>query len=137
MIIRGIGGRWFVAALSAAAVLTSGCATSVDADELPGVYRSDKTGGKIRLDSDGTFTATDISADEATGSGDTDPIDFSGRWEFVARDEASDFVYLTIKEGGLGKVGGIQLYPKDSQVVELHPDPDGPPSVVLAKADAP
>lgn len=100
------------------------------------MYRSDKTGGEIRLDSDKTFTATGISADEATGSGDTDPTDFRGRWEFVSGDETSDFVYLTVKDGGLGKVGGIQLYPKDS-LVEFHPDPDGPPSVVLAKADSP
>ncbi|MGW7195361.1 hypothetical protein [Streptomyces chryseus] len=147
--IRGIGGRWLVAALTASAVLTTGCAAPTDAEELPGVYRSDETGGEILLDSDGTFTATDISADEAKGSGGTDPLDFSGRWEFVASD-GRDFVYLTTEDGGLGKVGDIQLYvnsrlavggkellPRGPLVVDIQPDPDGPPSVVLTKTAAP
>ncbi|MCX4851642.1 hypothetical protein [Streptomyces sp. NBC_00893] len=110
MIIRGTGRRWLVAALTASAALTSGCAAPTDADELPGVYRSEETGGEILLDPDGTFSATDISADEAKGSGDTDPLDFNGQWEFVANDEVGDFVYLETEEGGLGKIGDIQLH---------------------------
>ncbi|MGW2183438.1 hypothetical protein ACWCXX_36495 [Streptomyces sp. NPDC001732] len=145
-----MGGRWLVAALTASAVLTSGRAAPTDADELPGVYRSDETGGEILLDPDGTFSATDISADEAKGSGGTDPLDLHGRWEFVAGDKASDFVYLETEEGGLGKIGDIQLHvnsrvalggkeilPRGPLVVQVQPDPDGPPSLVLTKAAAP
>lgn len=132
-----MGGRWLVAALTASAVLISGCAAQVDPDELPGVYLNDKTGGKVLLNPDKTFTATDISANEATGSGGTDPLDFSGEWEFVANEESSDFVYLETKNGGLGKIGDLQLYVRSQPEVEIQPDPDGPPTLVLAKATDP
>lgn len=149
--IRGAGNRWLVAALAVSAALTSGCTVAPpDADGLPGVYRSDETGGEILLDSDGTFTATDISADEATGGGGTDLLDFSGQWEFVASEGSRDFVYLETKDGGLGKIGDIQLYvservtvagiqlsPGGRPEVEIQPDPDGPPSLVLTKAATP
>ncbi|MFF0739046.1 hypothetical protein ACFYVL_01490 [Streptomyces sp. NPDC004111] len=154
MIIKGMGGRWLVAALAASAVLTSGCAAPIDADELPGVYRSDKTGAEIRLDSDGTFTASDISAGEAMGSGGTDPLDFSGRWEFVDNgtsvDAGMSYAYLTTKNGGRGKISDIQLYvnarvavggkeilPRGPLVVDIQPDPDGPPTLVLTKTATP
>src|SRR5690606_38074145 len=78
MMIRGTGSRWLVAALTASAVLTSGCTHSVDTEELPGTYRDDATGGEIQLASDGTFAATDVSTDSDSG-----PADFSGRWTFV------------------------------------------------------
>lgn len=151
--IRGIGRRWLVAALVSSAVLASGCAAPTDAGELPGVYRSEDTGGEISLDPDGTFTATDISADEATGSGGAAPLDFSGQWVFTDKgtslDSGTSFVYLTTEDGGLGRIGDIQLYvdsrmavggkeilPRGPLKVHMAPDPDGPPSLVLTKADA-
>ncbi|MGW4285494.1 hypothetical protein ACWEIK_00940 [Streptomyces sp. NPDC004673] len=78
MMIKRAGGRWLAAALTASAVLTSGCANAVDTVELPGAYRDDASGGEVRLESGGTFSATDVSADSRSG-----PADFSGRWEFV------------------------------------------------------
>ncbi|MDR3083920.1 MAG: hypothetical protein LBV60_23895 [Streptomyces sp.] len=126
------GGRWLVAALAASTVLTSGCTASVDPDELPGVYRDDATGGEIVLDSDRTFSATDVSTDGFSG-----PADFSGQWEFLDNQASSDFIYLTIDDGGLGKIAGIQLYTTDRGTVEFHGDPDGPPSMVLTKVAAP
>ncbi|CAL9440626.1 hypothetical protein [Streptomyces griseomycini] len=126
------GGRWLVAALSASAVLASGCTAPVDPDQLPGVYRDDATGGEILLDSDGTFSATDVSTD-----GSSDPADFSGRWEFVDSPTSDDFVYLAVEDGGLGRIGGVQLYPDGRSTLEFHADPDGPPSLVLTRATAP
>ncbi|MEV3932242.1 hypothetical protein [Streptomyces sp. NPDC053728] len=150
MVIRGRGRRWLVAALTASAVLTSGCAAPTDPDELPGVYRSEETGGEITLAPDGTFTATDVSADEAKGSGGNDPLNFSGTWEFVDRDSSSDFVYLETKDGGLDKIGDIQLYvnsrwavggkevlPRGPLLVQIQPDPDGPPTLVLTRTATP
>ncbi|MFK4111748.1 hypothetical protein [Streptomyces sp. NPDC002176] len=125
--IKRTGGRWLVAALTASAVLTSGCTSSVDADELPGVYRDGATGGEIRLESGGTFSATDVSADSRSG-----PADFSGRWEFVDSGSSRDFVYLTVDDGGLGNIGGLQLYTGDRGTLEFS-DPDEPPSLVLTK----
>ncbi|MFD5430129.1 hypothetical protein [Streptomyces sp. NPDC127084] len=125
-------GRWLVAALAASAVLNSGCTGSVATEELPGVYRNDKTGGELLLDSDGTFSATDVSAD-----GSSDPADFGGRWEFHDSQASSDFIYLTVDDGGLGKISGIQLYPSGREAVEFRPDPDGPPSLELTKTTAP
>ncbi|PLW72639.1 hypothetical protein GQS52_04635 [Streptomyces sp. SCUT-3] len=126
------GGRWLVAALAASAVLISGCTAPVDPDELPGVYRNDATGSEILLDSDGTFSATDISTDESP-----DPVDFSGRWEFVDSETSSDFVHLSVDDGGLGSTVGVQLYPNGRTTVEFHFDPDGPPSLVLTRVAAP
>lgn len=133
MISRRTRGRCFAAVLIVAAALVSGCA-EVDADALPGVYRSDETGGEITLESDGTFSATDISADESVGNGGADPLDFHGEWEFVATDWSSDFVYLTIEEGGPGTISGVQLYARDQETLEFNPDPDGAPTVTLTKA---
>lgn len=124
-----------MAAVSAAAVLVSGCMASVDADALPGTYRSEETGGQILLMSDGTFSAAGVSPQEATGVGGTGPIDFHGRWEFHDSETSRDFVYLTI-EGGELALGGIQLYPS-GETVEFNPDPDGPPSLTLTKAATP
>lgn len=131
--MRGIGRRWLVAALTASAVLTSGCADSIDPDELPGVYRSEATGGEILFDSDGTFSATDVSTDDFSSSS---PDDFSGRWEFVNRDGADDFIMLDIEDGGLRRVTGVQLYPSSRGTVEFR-SPDEPPSLVLTKVAAP
>ena len=126
---RGIVGRWFVAVLAASSVLVSGCAYSVDPDELPGVYRDGKTGGEIRLDSDGTFTATDLSTDVHS-----DPANFHGRWEFVDS-SASDFVYLNIDERDIGEVSGVQLYARGGGKVAFS-TPDGSWSLVLTKVSA-
>ncbi|MEV6400392.1 hypothetical protein AB0M39_37360 [Streptomyces sp. NPDC051907] len=129
--IRGKGRGWLVvAALTASAVLTSGCANSVDPDELPGVYRNDATRGEILLESDGRFSATDVSTDSLSGPGD-----FSGRWEFVDS-SSSDFIYLTVDDGGLGETGGIQLYTSGRETVEFR-TPDKTPSLVLSKVAAP
>ncbi|MER7809763.1 hypothetical protein [Streptomyces sp900116325] len=129
--INGAGGRWLVAALAASAALTSGCTGSVDTDELPGVYRNDATGGEMLLESDGTFSATDVSTDESAG-----PADFSGRWEFVDSSSSSDFIYLTVDDGGLGRTGGVQLYPSGRGAVEFRA-PDKSPSLVLTRVAAP
>ncbi|MCX5006745.1 hypothetical protein OHB05_29605 [Streptomyces sp. NBC_00638] len=126
---RGIVGRWFVAVLVASAVLTAGCTAQVDAEDLPGVYRNGKTGGEIRLDSDGTFTATDLSTDAHS-----DPADFHGQWEFVDS-SGSDFVYLDIDERGIGEVSGVQLYARGGGKVEFSL-PDGSWSLVLTKVSA-
>ncbi len=129
---RGIGGRWLVAVLGAASVLISGCAYSADPDELPGVYRNGKTGGEITLDSDGTFTATDLSTDEGS-----DPADFHGQWDFVDSGDSfsDDFVYLNIEERGIGEVSGVQLYARGEGEVAFSL-PDGSWSLVLTKVSA-
>ncbi|WP_328419139.1 hypothetical protein [Streptomyces sp. NBC_00443] len=129
--IRGTGRRWLVATLTASAALTSGCTDSVDTDELPDVYRNDATGGEILLETDGTFSATDVSTDTISG-----PADFSGRWEFADSNSSSDFIYLTVDDGGLGKTGGIQLYTSGRETVEFR-TPDKPPSLVLTRVAAP
>ncbi|MFG2769310.1 hypothetical protein [Streptomyces sp. NPDC048350] len=124
-------GRGLGAVLAASAVLISGCMGSVDPAGLPGVYRDGATGGELRLESDGTFSATGLSTD-----GSSDPADFSGRWEF--RDsQASDFIYLTVDDGGLGRTSGVQLYPRGEETVEFRPDPDGKPSLKLTRTPAP
>ncbi|WP_326593415.1 hypothetical protein [Streptomyces sp. NBC_01294] len=128
---RVTGGWGLVAVLIAAAVVTSGCAGSVDPDELPGVYRNDKTGGEILLDADGTFSATDISEGEVTGWGSADPVDFSGQWDFTR----SNFVYLEADDGELDV--DVQLYMAGPKKVYLRPDPDGPVTLKLTKAAAP
>ncbi|MFD3514175.1 hypothetical protein [Streptomyces sp. NPDC058657] len=123
--------------------------TPPDADSLPGVYRNDETGGEIVLDPDGTFTATDISPDEAHGEdgGGAEPLDFSGQWKFHAAEASDDYINLFTKDDNFSKyaniqlyvdervttVGGIQLSPRGRPEVELHPDPDGPPTLVLTK----
>jgi major membrane immunogen (membrane-anchored lipoprotein) len=125
-------GRWLAAVLAASAALVSGCSGSVDPAELPGVYRDEETGGELRLESDGTFSATAVSTD-----GSSRPGDFSGQWEYVDSETSSDFIMLDIKDGGLRKVTGVQLYPSGREAVEFRPDPDGPPSLELTKAAAP
>ncbi len=137
VILKTTGGRWLGAVLAASAALTTGCTESVDAGELPGVYRNSETGGEIELGSDGTFTATGISADEYVGRGGADPVDFSGRWQFLGDQAGSDFVYLAIETGGTGTIGGVQLYTRGGGKVEFNPDPDGPPSLTLTEADTP
>ncbi|MEV0650614.1 hypothetical protein AB0I28_35710 [Phytomonospora sp. NPDC050363] len=130
-------GSWFLGVLAVSATLTAGCAAEVDPDRLPGVYRDDETGGEISLGADGSFTATGISADDSTGGGGAELIDFHGDWEFVVSDFSSDFVYLSIEDDGLGMIGGVQLYTDGEESVEFRPDPDGPPSLVLTRsADA-
>ncbi|MFB7362361.1 hypothetical protein [Streptomyces hydrogenans] len=122
-------GRWFAAVLAAAAVLTAGCTAQVDAEDLPGVYRNEETGGEIRLDSDGTFTATALSTDA-----NTDPEDLHGRWDFVDNGSFSDdFVYLDIEERGIGEVSGVQLYAHGGGKVAFS-RPDGSWSLVLTKS---
>ncbi|MGW6732481.1 hypothetical protein [Streptomyces sp. NPDC055013] len=129
--IRGAGKRWLTAALTTSAVLTSGCTASVDTDELPGVYRNDATDSEIRLESDKTFSATDVSTDSTSG-----PSDFHGRWEFVDSSSSSDFIYLTVDDGGLGRTSGVQLYTSGRGTVEFGA-PDEPPSLVLTRVAAP
>lgn len=122
------GGRWVAAGLTASALLTTACTASVDPAELPGVYRNAETGGEIRLDTDRTFTATDVETGYSSG-----PADFSGRWDFEDSRTSSDFVYLLIEDDGLGRIGGIQLYPGSEGTVYFRADPDGPPSLVLTR----
>ncbi|MHC6626901.1 hypothetical protein ACYTFC_12450 [Streptomyces globosus] len=127
----GTGRRWLVAALAASVLLVSGC-TSVDPDELPGRYRSATTGGEILLGPDGRFTATRVETDEHSG-----PADFHGRWEFLGGRSGSDFVYLTVEDGGLGRTAGIQLHPRGQDALEFRPDPDGKPLPEFTKVPAP
>ncbi|MFC9970293.1 hypothetical protein ACFVH6_05250 [Spirillospora sp. NPDC127200] len=96
------------------------------------MYRSEATGGEVELGSDGTFSATDVATGVVSGR-----ADFSGRWKFVDSSSSRDFVYLAIEDGGLGRIGGIQLYPSGRASVEFHADPDGPPSLVLTKVTTP
>ncbi|MEU6241461.1 hypothetical protein [Streptomyces sp. NPDC047024] len=119
-----------VAVLSLSAVLTAGCAHTVDTDELPGEYRNEKTGGQIRLAPDGAFTARHVST-----SSSSDPADFHGRWEFVGSTSSSDFIYLDVADRGLGNVSGIQLYTSGDGTVEFS-TPDNPWSLVLTKVPA-
>ncbi|MFF9847671.1 hypothetical protein [Streptomyces litmocidini] len=119
--------RFAAAALAAAAVLAAGCTAQVDAEDLPGLYRNKETGGEIRLDSDGTFTATDLSTDSHS-----DAADFHGRWKFVDS-SGSDFVYLNIEERGIGEVAGVQLYTRGGGKVAFS-TPDGSWSLVLTKS---
>ncbi|MEU8773336.1 hypothetical protein [Streptomyces sp. NPDC048606] len=126
------GGRWLGALLVASAAFTSGCAAFVvDPAQLPGVYRNEKTGGEVRLGSDGTFSATDVTPYRNSG-----PTDFSGNWEYMESTTMSDFVYLNIEDDGLGRIGGIQLYVPWRGEVEFR-DPDEPPAMVLKKVPAP
>lgn len=126
------GGRLLGAVLVASVAVVPGCATPVDVGKLPGVYRNEEKGGEVRLDSDGTFSVTDVSMGEGSG-----PVDFSGRWEFHDSRTSSDFVYLAVEDGGLGKIGGVQLYTKGEGTVYFPFDPDGPPTLELDKVDAP
>ncbi|GGU84883.1 hypothetical protein GCM10010275_20030 [Streptomyces litmocidini] len=122
-------GRWFAAALAASAVLTAGCTAQVDAEDLPGLYRNEQTGGEIRLDSDGTFTATDLSTGEHT-----DPADFHGKWDFVDNGTLSyDFVYLDIDGRGIGEVSGVHLYARGGGKIAFS-TPNGSWSLVLTKS---
>ncbi|MFD7060859.1 hypothetical protein [Streptomyces sp. NPDC059906] len=121
------GGRWLFAVLAASAVLVSGCSGSVDPKKLPGVYRNDE-GGQIELSADGTFSAERVTTNESTG-----PVDFSGSWDYQDPDTSSDFVYLGVEDGGLGKTGGIQLYVDDQDTLYFQSDPDGPVTQKLNK----
>ncbi|MFD9367438.1 hypothetical protein ACFWA6_06965 [Streptomyces sp. NPDC060020] len=132
MIYSRTGERRLVACLAASVALLSGCTGSVDPDELPGVYHNDAAGAELRFEPDGGFTATDVVTD-----GFSAPADFSGRWEWLDDQASSDFVYLSVENGGLGTTSGIQLYPRGGNVLEFRPDPDGPPSLKLTKAAAP
>ncbi|MCB5177936.1 hypothetical protein [Streptomyces antimicrobicus] len=129
---RRAAGWWLCAALTASALLVSGCAASVDPDELPGTYRNAKTGAELVLQPDGRFSATAVSTDL-----NSDPADFSGRWEFLDDQASSDFIYLSIDGDGLRKVAGVQLYPVGRGAVEFRPDPDGKPLPKLTKTSAP
>ncbi|MFF1410658.1 hypothetical protein ACFVX6_12855 [Streptomyces sp. NPDC058289] len=130
VVTRGSGGWWLVAVLIASALVTSGCAGPVDRDELPGVYRNEKTGGEIRLDADGKFSATEISEGEVEGRGSADPVNFGGKWSVTP----SNFVYLEVDDDGLDD---IQLYTEGPKKAYLHPDPDGPVTLTLTKVPAP
>ncbi|MFD6906570.1 MULTISPECIES: hypothetical protein [Streptomyces] len=117
---RRAGGRWLFAALAASALLVSGCSEAVDPQKLPGVYRNDD-GGQIELSADGTFSATGVTTSEGA-----DPVDFSGSWDYEDPGTSSDFVYLGVENGGLGRTGGIQLYVDDQDTLYFQSDPDGP-----------
>ncbi|MEV7523865.1 hypothetical protein [Streptomyces sp. NPDC091371] len=58
---------------------------------------------ELRLDSDGRFSATDVVTD-----GFSAPADFSGRWEWLDEQASSDFIYLSVENGGLGTTAGIR-----------------------------
>ncbi|MFD3626134.1 hypothetical protein [Streptomyces sp. NPDC058698] len=117
---RRAGGRRLFAALAASALLVSGCSEAVDPQKLPGVYRNDD-GGQIELSADGTFSATGVTTSEGA-----DPVDFSGSWDYEDPGTSSDFVYLGVENGGLGRTGGIQLYVDDQDTLYFQSDPDGP-----------
>ncbi|MFF0747129.1 hypothetical protein ACFYVL_42765 [Streptomyces sp. NPDC004111] len=127
MTIKRTGRQWLAAVLAVSAVLTAGCARTVDTAALPGAYRNEKSGGQIRLARDGTFTATHLSI-----SSGSDPADFHGRWEFVDSGVAGDFVYLTIEDDGLGNLAGVQLYTSGDRTLEFR-TPDDPWSLKLTK----
>ncbi|MFD3557956.1 hypothetical protein ACFWWA_38550 [Streptomyces goshikiensis] len=94
------------------------------------MYRSEETGGEIRLDADGKFSATDITEGEVEGRGSADPVDFGGQWNVTP----GNFVYLQVKDA---EFSDIQLYTEGPKKVYLHPDPDGPVTLTLTKVAAP
>ncbi|MER7765140.1 hypothetical protein [Streptomyces sp. NPDC097619] len=120
--------------LTAAAALLAGCTGSVDPDALPGLYREDRTGAELRLDRDGTFSAQAVRVDEDEAP---DPADFHGRWEWLGDRAGDDYVYLYVEDGGLGRTGGLQLYPSGRNAMEFRPDPDRPASQRLTRVTAP
>ncbi|MFI6939602.1 hypothetical protein ACIBI4_10035 [Streptomyces sp. NPDC050418] len=114
---------------AAAALLLTGCFAPVPAEAIPGVYRDAETGGVVRLEEDGTFTADDVMQD-----GHSNPADFGGSWDYDP-ERNSDFVYLTVSDGGLGKIGGVQLYVEEEGEVYFMDDPEEGPSLYLTKQD--
>ncbi|MFC7985135.1 hypothetical protein [Streptomyces sp. NPDC057336] len=127
MIRGGTGGRWLGTVLAAVSVAVSGCAAPVDPERLPGVYRNDE-GGRVELSADGTFSATRVT----TGDG-PEQADFSGSWDYEDPSSGDDFVYLLIEDGGLGRIGGIQLYVDDQDTLFFRSDPDGPITQELSR----
>ncbi|MFE7614754.1 hypothetical protein [Streptomyces sp. NPDC057496] len=126
------GGRLLGAVLAASMAVVPGCAGPVDVGKLPGVYRDDETGGEVRLESDGAFSATGVLLGKTS-----EPVDFSGRWELHDSQTSSDFVYLSVEDGGLGRTGGVQLCTRGEGTVYFRFDPDGPPTLELDKVGAP
>ncbi|MFH8528923.1 hypothetical protein ACH4GE_10945 [Streptomyces tendae] len=59
-------------------------------------------------------------------SGCTPPVD-------PENDHSSDFVHLSVEDGGLGMVAGVQLYAEEEGEVYFRTDPDAPPSLVLTR----
>jgi hypothetical protein len=129
---RHTWGRWLLGALAVSAVLTAGCTRPVDPDDLPGTYHNEETDGRIVLETDGTFIATHI----AMSGDERDAADFSGEWDFVDSDTTDDFVYLAVKDGGLGMTGGVQLYTGGEGELYFRVDPDDAPSLVLTTTTA-
>ncbi|MFD5286772.1 hypothetical protein [Streptomyces rochei] len=127
MIRGGTSRRWLFAVLAGCAVLVAGCSGEIDPAKLPGVYRDDG-GGTIELSADGTFTATGVTTSEGA-----EPVDFSGSWDYEDPGTSSDFVYLGVEDGGLGRTGGIQLYVDDQDTLYFRSDPDGPVTQELDK----
>ncbi|MEU9589667.1 hypothetical protein AB0D84_08015 [Streptomyces sp. NPDC048193] len=119
--------RRLFAVLAASAVLVSGCSGAIDPEKLPGVYRS-ADGGRIELSATGTFSATDVTTSEGA-----EPVDFRGSWNYEAPGTSSDFVYLGVEDGGLGRTAGIQLYVDDQDTLYFQSDPDGPVTQELHK----
>ncbi|MER8096104.1 hypothetical protein [Streptomyces goshikiensis] len=119
------------------AVFATACASSgavtIDADELPGTYRNDKTGGEILLDVNGRFSATGISQSDATGRGGVVPIDFGGTWSATP----SKFVYLEPDDTGGRDMGDIQLWTASAGKMFLRPDVDGPITLKLVRVTNP
>ncbi|MER6854033.1 hypothetical protein AB0A81_07715 [Streptomyces flaveolus] len=126
---KSAGERWLFAVLAASAVLVSGCSGAIDPEKLPGVYRSDD-GGRIELSAKGTFSATGVTTREGA-----EPVDFRGSWEYEDPGTSSDFVYLGVEDGGLGKTAGIQLYVDDQDTLYFQSDPDGPVTQELDKTN--
>ncbi|MEU6106192.1 hypothetical protein [Streptomyces flaveolus] len=91
------------------------------------MYRSDD-GGRIELSAKGTFSATGVTTREGA-----EPVDFSGSWDYEDPGTSSDFVYLGVEDGGLGKTAGIQLYVDDQDTLYFQSDPDGPITQELNK----
>ncbi|MGY0489470.1 hypothetical protein [Streptomyces sp. WG-D5] len=121
---------------AAVAVFASGCvaigAVEVDPAGVPGIYRSEETGGEIRLHDSGRFSVAGISGSDLWWNGTAESVSFSGSW--TAGSDAN-FVYLEADDTSGGRdVGDIQLYTASTSEVFLQPDPDGPVTLKLDKA---
>ncbi|MGA4980337.1 hypothetical protein [Streptomyces cinereoruber] len=131
---RGAGRSGFVTVLVALmTVLVSGCIGlgpgHVDPEALPGVYRNEDTGAEIRLGADGRFSAIGLSQDDVEIDGGTAALDdFGGTWNPTP----SNFVYLEPERDG---ISDIQLWTVSSEKVYLHPNVEGPISLILVRVE--
>lgn len=92
------------------AVVTSGCAHQVSAQEIPGVYWDRSQTSCLRLDSDGGFYARDVPGAALDDAVSDSPLAFSGTWEFLDNSSSADFVYVPVEDELPEQIAGIQVW---------------------------